>query len=583
MRSSTRWSCVALATALAAASPMVDAPANAATGHLIAFTAALSGPLNLGGIFVMRPDGSDVRQITSFRTVLFDYEAHGLNLPDDHPSFSPDGRKIVFTSNRDGGDFEIYVMDVNGANVRRLTSNPGIDTEPVFSPDGSRIAFASERDGQPLGIHLMDVDGTDVRRLTGSGFEENEPAWSPDGSMLAFTRVQGDEEKDVFVMRADGSEARQLTFAPGEDHDATFSPDGSEVVITSEIAGTQPFGDTWRVRVSDGSFLQNLTATLKQGGGDPAWSPDGSQVAFFKSPIPVLVTTQMWMVGADGRDPRKIANQGLVNVHPAWGPVVDDDGDGTPDYQQGGGFPGTSDVSLQLAASPEPVVTGTQLTYTATARNFGPAVAQGVTAIVFVPAGTSLAAVRGGQGSCSTMSVNGAPAVGCELGDLAVGATATAEVTVAVSCSLRAGEAIENLGVVGLHGVDAASANNSAEVTTTAIDPAPVIDNLSVDSSVLWPPSHEMRDVTVDYGVEDNCDAAPAIAVDVTSDEAVDGTGDGQTSPDWEVLDPHHVRLRAERDGRGDGRTYSVTVTATDDRGNSSRSSTAVQVPTSPR
>ncbi len=122
--------------------------------------------------------------------------------------------------------------------------------------------------------------------LTDSPLEEIEPAWSPDGTQIVFTRVQGENAKDIFIMDANGSNLRQLTSTPGEDHDATFSPDGKEIVITSELAGTQPFGDTWRVRVSDGSYLRNLTASLKQGGGDPAWSPDGTEVAFFKSPCP---------------------------------------------------------------------------------------------------------------------------------------------------------------------------------------------------------------------------------------------------------------------------------------------------------
>src|SRR5579871_3274514 len=111
----------------------LPAPAN---GYLLAFTAALKvngNGVDLGGIFVMRPDGSGLRQITSFQTLDFNYELHGLNLPDDQPSFSPDGKKIVFTSNRDAGPriglsdegFEIYSMNVNGTNITRLTNSPG--------------------------------------------------------------------------------------------------------------------------------------------------------------------------------------------------------------------------------------------------------------------------------------------------------------------------------------------------------------------------------------------------------------------------------------------------------------------------
>src|SRR5688500_9298165 len=87
-----------------------------------------------GGIFVSRPDGSQMRQITTSQTNNFEFSGHGINLPDDHPSFSPDGRQIVFTTSRyqatgETNNFEIAVMNVDGTNVRRLTTSAGIDTE----------------------------------------------------------------------------------------------------------------------------------------------------------------------------------------------------------------------------------------------------------------------------------------------------------------------------------------------------------------------------------------------------------------------------------------------------------------------
>jgi predicted extracellular nuclease len=106
------------------------------------------------------------------------------------------------------------------------------------------------------------------------------------------------------------------------------------------------------------------------------------------------------------------------------------------------------------------------------------------------------------------------------------------------------------------------------------------IANASVDKPVLWPPDHKMVDVKVSYNVVNNC--GPAVCtLTVTSNEPVNGTDDGNTSPDWEVVDADHVRLRAERSGIGNGRIYTVTITCTDSRGSTTSKTVMVQVPLS--
>lgn len=103
---------------------------------------------------------------------------------DRWPAFSPDGKQIAFTSRRDN-DFEIYLMNADGSDQRRLTRNPGLDVRPAFSPDGKTIAFTSNREGS-YAIYLMNADGSNPRRLT-SGFESCDYAcWHPDGQRLLF-------------------------------------------------------------------------------------------------------------------------------------------------------------------------------------------------------------------------------------------------------------------------------------------------------------------------------------------------------------------------------------------------------------
>jgi TolB protein len=103
---------------------------------------------------------------------------------DGQPNFSPDGRRIVFTSRRDR-DYEIYVTNADGSEQQRLTHSRGIDMNPVFSPDGCRIAFMSNRHGN-YEIYVMDADGRNPRRLTRNPERSDFPCWHPEGRQVVF-------------------------------------------------------------------------------------------------------------------------------------------------------------------------------------------------------------------------------------------------------------------------------------------------------------------------------------------------------------------------------------------------------------
>jgi hypothetical protein len=123
---------------------------------------------------------------------------------------------------------------------------------------------------------------------------------------------------------------------------------------------------------------------------------------------------------------------------------------------------------------------------------------------------------------------------------------------------------------------------NTTTVTRTVhvVDTtAPTISAPSASRNVLRPPNHKMVNVTVAYSVSDAGDPSPFCALGVTSDEPVNGARDGHTSPDWQVLDAHHLKLRAERAGGGDGRVYTITVTCRDASSNTANASTTVTVP----
>lgn len=115
------------------------------------------------------------------------------------------------------------------------------------------------------------------------------------------------------------------------------------------------------------------------------------------------------------------------------------------------------------------------------------------------------------------------------------------------------------------------------------VDNTPPTIAFELSTTELWPPNHMMQTVAVGISASDDVDPSPTVEVAVVSDELADGTGDGDTSPDWLVIDngdgTFDVQLRAERAGNGDGRVYTITVTATDAAGNSASASGDVTVP----
>jgi hypothetical protein len=332
-------------------------PGQVEAPKVIAWTSAYDiNPFNgsKGGIFISRLDGSGQRRLTEFSNGNKEFTPHGLNAPDDHPSFSHDGKRIVFASNRaNSNNWDIYVMNVNGTGVQRLTTSSALDTEPVFSPDDRYIVFSSARTGNTA-LWSMRADGSNQQLVFDSSAADLEPAWRPDGQQVVFTQSIGAGNKDLFTLdlaeipRESHSATspdfltgalRRLTFTTGEDHDGTYSPEGTEIVYTSEREPFDPpYGNTYKLRVSDLANLGDLTTDLRLGAGDPFWSFDGRRIAFFHSSTRfVRSPQQLWVMAKNGAGKVHLpGGSGVANIHPAIGPTADSDGDGTLDYLESG-------------------------------------------------------------------------------------------------------------------------------------------------------------------------------------------------------------------------------------------------------
>jgi Tol biopolymer transport system component len=183
-------------------------PAFSPDGERIAYVTDPVG--DSPAINVMNADGTNRKRLTG----------------GNWPSWSPDGKEISYTVY--GTDFDIYLMNADGSNPRRLTDR-GSNEEGTFSPDGGRIAFSSERDGFLWGgdaeIYVMNDDGSGQRRLTDiPGADHWPPTWSPDGKRIAFTSDGTRDNPEIYVMNADGSGLTQLTEDPAEDAFPAWRP-----------------------------------------------------------------------------------------------------------------------------------------------------------------------------------------------------------------------------------------------------------------------------------------------------------------------------------------------------------------------
>lgn len=234
----------------------------------------------------------------------------GSNGSDEYgPVYSPDGTKVAYVQL--GGQFgDIWVRNTNGNGTPVKLTDGGYNTSPAWSCDGKKVLFAAGPNPNDTEIFTIKPDGTGRSALTDTAWAETDPEYSPDGTKIAFASKQHGDW-DVMVMKADGSNAADplhLTTSSADDIVPAWSPDGTRLAFTSNRSGraqlftmsaTTPDSETrvlesgavsaidWGQSLpatyiytmkTDGSDAQKVTLPIN--GGSPAWSPDGSRIAF---------------------------------------------------------------------------------------------------------------------------------------------------------------------------------------------------------------------------------------------------------------------------------------------------------------
>ena len=225
-------------------------------------------------------------------------------------------RTLAFESNGD-----IYRADIDGWNLRRLTfdgSPYSYNREAAWSPDGRRIAFSKSDGYHGAAIYVIDADGTNLTRLSPEGAYDASPTWSPDGRRIAFESMRDSTgyggvnswlDPEIYVMNADGTNQVRLTKHLGHnDYTPAWSPDGSRIAYVSDTVGHSYI----YVINADGTNPVQLTSGEHED-YDPAWSPDGRRIAFSGS-------SNLFVVDADGANLTPLAPASIIGGQPAWSP-----------------------------------------------------------------------------------------------------------------------------------------------------------------------------------------------------------------------------------------------------------------------
>lgn len=254
---------------------------------------------------------------------------------DSSPSYSADGRMIVFAGNRDplpplgSSTFHIYLMNADGSGVTQLTSGDNYDSNPSFSPNGRQVVFdRAVGFSRESHIFIVNVDGSGLRQVTDDAGRDSDPTFTPNGRRILFVSNRDTDARsdhsDIFSVMPSGAGLRVLIDGPRDEYEPDVSPSGRRIVFTSN----RDHGPNIFVAKADGRRVRALTHS--QGScfrsvcyGSPSWAPDGKHIAFISSG---RYSSGLEVMRADGTQRKEFDGAGRDSEGygsavgaPAWG------------------------------------------------------------------------------------------------------------------------------------------------------------------------------------------------------------------------------------------------------------------------
>ncbi len=249
-------------------------------------------------LYVMDYDGDNMRRISTDRSLML------------YPRWSPDGKDLVAVSYLRSKP-NICRIDVARGTRQFISTFPGLNAGASFSPDGKSLALTLSKDGNPE-IYVLNLSSGRAQRLTKDRAVDSSPTWSPDGKRIAFASVR-DGNEDIYAADISGGNLKRLTDAPADDCYPCWSPDGKTIAFASDRTGAREI----HVMTSDGGDPRLLIPNSSH----PAWSPDGKRLAYVgwgaenpnQGPRP-------YMADADGSHAKRLADISLTSSNLSWSP-----------------------------------------------------------------------------------------------------------------------------------------------------------------------------------------------------------------------------------------------------------------------
>jgi Tol biopolymer transport system component len=307
-----RLACIVAAVSIAATAAVgLSSAAPPAPSTVIAYVGKIP-KLKTYALYTINTDGSN-RQLITPRGRVSRASAF---------SWSPDAKQIAFARGAEGYE-QVVVINADGSGAKRLTSGTDGFSDPSFSPDGTLIAFDrwDAKDHRQIWV-MSAADGTSKRRLTKSNQLNAFPVWSPDGQRILFERYYGGSRMEMYTMNADGTNKQKIArVRTRTDFNGywcacpAWSPDGTKIAYEA-IVGKMP---AIFVMNADGSQRTQITHRPRTREENPDWSPDSKQIAFYSERYG---NAEIVVMDPDGTHQRRITHDPWYDCCPRWKPAV---------------------------------------------------------------------------------------------------------------------------------------------------------------------------------------------------------------------------------------------------------------------